>query len=241
VLGPASSRLEIPEPVPENQKGVPDNCQSGLEPADDSVDSDNGEYEGQSQESQGSHVSQESQEENKLEPHRNDKDLFAEWGEAQQPIGHEVRNSQASILKIIPVNTQSSGMIDYPERRTPAPVHISQNGFPSVVLSRSPAVLNSLATPAITPSHSKPTTPELESGGGEWPSSRRNMAIGLERSILAKACSLMWDWTIFVNPFPDPITLTEEVRRCWNDARRELGFPNFADATPPSNDQASYP
>jgi len=67
------------------------------------------------------------------------------------------------------------------------------------------------------------------------------MAIGLECSILAKACALMWNWMIFVNPFPDPITLTKLVCRCWNDARRELGFPNFADATPHSNDQASYP
>ena len=66
------------------------------------------------------------------------------------------------------------------------------------------------------------------------------MAIGLERIILAKACFLMWDWTIFVNPFPDPITLTEEVRRCWNNVGRELGFPNFADGSPHSNDQASY-
>ena len=82
--------------------------------------------------------------------------------------------------------------------------------------------------------------PELESGRGERPSSRRNIAIGLERSIQAKPCSLMWDWTILVNPFPDPITLTEEVRRGWNDGWRELGFPKFADATPHSNDQASY-
>jgi len=66
------------------------------------------------------------------------------------------------------------------------------------------------------------------------------MAIGLERSILAKASSLMWDWTIFVTPFADPIALTEEVHRCWNDARRELDFSNFADTTPHSNDQASY-
>jgi len=46
---------------------------------------------------------------------------------------------------------------------------------------------------------------------------------------------------IFVNPFPDPITLTEEVRTCWSDARIKLGFPDFADATPPSNNQVSYP
>jgi len=152
---------------------------------------------------------------------------------------HEVRNSQALILTITPGNTQSSSRIGYPGRRTPAPVHISKNRFPSVVLSRSPAVLNLVATPAITPSHSGPTMPELECGGRERPSSGWNMPIGLERSILAKGCSQMGDWTIFVNPFPDPIPLTKEVRRYWNNARRELGFPNFADTTPHSNDQAS--
>jgi len=73
--------------------------------------------------------------------------------------------------------------------------------------------------------------PELGSGGGERPSSKRNMAIGLERSILAKTCSLMRDRTILVNLFPDPITLTVDVNRCWNNAGRELGFPKFADAT----------
>jgi len=67
------------------------------------------------------------------------------------------------------------------------------------------------------------------------------MATGLERSILARTRDLMWDWTIFVNPFPDPITLTEEVRICWCEARTQLGFPHFADATLISNDQVSYP
>jgi len=211
VLGPARTRPEIPEPVLDNWGPVPANWEQGLELVDDSIDSDDGEYKGQSQKSQ---ESQESQEEHELQEHGDDEDLFADWKKTQRPIGHKVHNSQASILTITPGNTQSSSRIGYPGRRTPAPVHISQNGFPSVVLSGLPAVLNSLAIPAITPSHSEPTTPELESGGGERPSSRRNMAIGLERIILAEASSLMWDWTIFVNPFPDRITLTAEVRRC---------------------------
>jgi len=67
------------------------------------------------------------------------------------------------------------------------------------------------------------------------------MATGLEHTILARSRDLMWDWTNFVNAFPDPITLTEEVRTCWSDARTKSGFPDFADATPPSNDQVSYP
>lgn len=229
MLGPASSRLQIPEPIP-------DNPEQGQESAYDSIYSHDGEYEGNDGQSQ---ESQESQEENELEQDGDDEDLLADWG-AQRPIGNEFRNSQPSILTITPGNTQSSSrMIAYPVRRTPAPVHVSQNRFASAVLSRSPAVLNQLATPAITSSHSD-QIPELDSRGGERTSSRRNMAVGLERSILAKACSLMWDWAMFVNPFPDPITLTEEVRRCWNDARNELAFPNFADATLVSNDQVSY-
>ena len=58
------------------------------------------------------------------------------------------------------------------------------------------------------------------------------MATGLEHSILARSADLMWDWTIFVNPFPDPITVSEEVRACLREARTQLGCPEFADATP---------
>ena len=82
---------------------------------------------------------------------------------------------------------------------------------------------------------------EFDNRSGQQTSTRRNVAVGLERSILVKARDLMWDWTILVNPFPDPITLTEEVRRCYKDARSELGFPNLADATLPSTEQVCYP
>jgi len=50
----------------------------------------------------------------------------------------------------------------------------------------------------------------------------------------------MWDWTSIVNPFPDPITLTEEVHTCWSEAGTLLGFPDFGDATPASKDLVSY-
>jgi len=67
------------------------------------------------------------------------------------------------------------------------------------------------------------------------------MATGLERTILARSHDLMWHWTILVNPFPDTITLSVEVRTCLRNARTKLGFPDFADATPPSNEHVSYP
>jgi len=233
VLELASSRLQVPEPVLNHRQQV-------LESANESLDSNDGEYEGNDGQSE---ESEKSQQENELSRHGDDTDHQSAWG-AQRPIGREFLSSQRSILTITPGDTHSSSWtISYPGRRTPAPVRVSQNGYTSAIPSRSssPTVLNLLATPAITPSHPDPTMLELDSGGGQQASSRGNMATGLERGILASARDLMWDWTIFVNPFPDLITLTEEVRTCWSEARTQLGFADFADATPASNDQVSYP
>jgi len=231
VLELASSRLEVPEPVLNHREQV-------LESANDSLDSNDGEYEGHDGQSE---ESKESEKENELSQHGDDTDHQSAWG-AQIPIGHEFLSLQRLILTITPGNTESSSRrIIYPGRRTPAPVRVSQNSYTSAIPSRSPTVLNMLATPAITPSHPDPTMLKLDNAGGQQASSRRNMATGLEGSILARAHELMWDWTIFVNPFPDPITLTEEVRTCWSVARTQLGFSDFADATPASNHQVSYP
>jgi len=60
--------------------------EQGLEPADDSLDSDDRQYEGQSaesqqrQESQETLETQESAEEKELEPHEDDEYLFQDWG-----------------------------------------------------------------------------------------------------------------------------------------------------------------
>ena len=82
---------------------------------------------------------------------------------------------------------------------------------------------------------------EFDNGSGQRTNTRRNVAVGLERSILVKARDLIWDWTIFVNPYLDPITLMEEVHRCWKDGGSELGFPDFADATLPATEQVHCP
>jgi len=231
VLELASSRLEVPEPVLNHRQQV-------LESANESLDSNNGKSEGNDRQSE---ESEESEQENELSQHGDDTDHQSAWG-AQRLIGHKFLSSQHSILTITPGNTLSSSRrISYSGWRTPAPVPVSQNGYTSPIPSRSTPVLNLLATPAITPSYPHPTILELDGGGGQQASGRRNMATRLERSILARARDLMWDWTIFVNPFPDPITLTEEVRTCWSEARTQLGFPDLADATPASNDHVSYP
>ena len=70
-----------------------------------------------------------------------------------------------------------------------AKVRVSQNGFTSAIPSRSPTNLNLLAMPVITPSHPDPTVRELDSGGQQV-SRRRNMATGLEHTILARSYDL---------------------------------------------------
>ena len=78
---PASSRLQVREPVLYNGQQV-------LESVDESLDSNEGEYEGndgQSEESQES-------EENELGQHGDDMDHQSAWG-AQRPIGREFLHS----------------------------------------------------------------------------------------------------------------------------------------------------
>ena len=108
-------------------------------------------------------------------------------------------------------------------------------------LSWLPAALNPLATPVLTQTQSDPRMREFDDESGQRTSSRGNVAVGLVRSIQVKDLDRKWDWIIFVNPFPDPITLTEEPGMCWRDARSELGVPDFAAATLPSLEQVRYP
>ena len=215
----------------------------GQQPADDSMASDDGEYEdndGQSEVSEEEENGEnDKDDENVLEPGADDEDLSADWG-AQRPVENEFFSSQPSIITITPGHTRTSGgRVSYHEWRTPAPIRVSQHRTPAF-LSRLPAALNPLAIPVLTQTQSNPTMREFDDGSGQRTSSRRNVAVGLERSILVKARDLMWDWTIFVNPFPDPITLTAEVHTCWRDAQSELGFPDFADATLLSIEQVRY-
>jgi len=136
ILELASSRLEVPEPVLNHR-------QQGLESANQSLDSNDGEYEGNDGQSE---ESKEREEENELSQDGDDMDHQSAWG-AQSPIRREFLSSQRSILKITPGNTQgSSRRISYPGRRTPATVHLSQNGYTSAIPSPSSKVLNQPAT-----------------------------------------------------------------------------------------------
>ena len=186
------------------------------------MDSDDEEYEDNDGQSEGS----EEEEDNKngekdqdvLEPGADNVDLSADCG-AQRPVENEFLSSQPLIITMTPGHSQTSGgRAGYQERRTLAPIRVSQNRTPAF-LSRLPAALNPLATPVLTQTQSDPTMREFYNRSEQQTSSRRNVAEGLERSILVKARDLMSDWTIFVNRFPEPITLTEEGRSCWRDGR----------------------
>jgi len=246
---PTPSRPQIAEPAlaDDGQQLADDGQQwaeDGQHPADDSMDSDDGEYEDNDGQSEVSEEEEDNEngenDEDVLEPGADDEDLSADWG-AQRPVENEFLSSQPLIITITPWHSQTSGVrASYQERRTLAPIRVSQNRTPAF-LSQLPAALNPLATPVLTQTQSDPTMREFDNGSGQRTSCRPNVAVGLERSILVKARDLMWYWTIFVNPFPDPITLTEEVRSCWRDARTELGFPDFGNATLPSIEQVRYP
>jgi len=93
VREPASSRLQVPEPVLYNQQQV-------LESADESLDCNDGEYGGNDGQSKESTESKE----NELGQHGDDTDHASASG-AQTPIACEFFSSQRSILTITLGNT----------------------------------------------------------------------------------------------------------------------------------------
>jgi len=199
------------------------------------MDSHNEEYEGNASQ-RG-----ESGEADLIELDEDDEDETADQG-AQRPITtwHQSTGSQRSILTVRATPTESlDRRIGYPRRKTPGVGPITQNpptsGRPAVLRT----VSNVPVTAIPTPTHSGRATPEFDGTGLHVTRSRRNTAVGIELIIQTKAKEIIWDWTLFTNPFPDPITLTGVVADCWSDARLALGFEDFDDATPDSIDQVS--
>ena len=80
---------------------------------------------------------------------------------------------------------------------------------------------------------------EHENEDPQVTSSLRNTATGMELIIQKKACEIIWDITLFTDPFPDPITLNEMIEEGWRIARRELEFHSFGNVTPSSIEQVS--
>ena len=137
----------------------------GQQPADDSMPSDDGEYEDNDNESEVSKEEENGEngedDEDVLKPGADDEDLSADWG-AKRPVENEFLSLQPSIITITPGHTQTSdGRVSYHERRTPAPIRVSQNHTPAFLFWL-PAALNPLATPVLTQTQSDPTMREFD-------------------------------------------------------------------------------
>ena len=52
--------------------------------------------------------------------------------------------------------------------------------------------------------------------------SRRNTVTGVEGEILGVAKDLMLQYTLYVNPLPNPVALTSEVDSVWSRAQDKL-------------------
>ena len=199
-------RLEVPQPDSPHDRG------QVLEEEDDSMDSHHGEYEDNLN---GSHNRESEEEADLIELDEDDEDPVADLG-GQRPItGHEFE-SQRSIMTLTVTPTQRTG--SYPGRKTPGPRRVSPNCSGSILPGTRLPAGSSGVTPTLTPSQSRSATPELDPIAPVLTSSRRNTAVGIELVIQTKARELMWDWTLFTDPFPDPITLTEMIRKSWTDA-----------------------
>ena len=160
-------------------------------------------------------------------------DPLGDYG-PQRPIEteYEFVESQPSVISLSDTPTGRLDIrIGLPGRTTPAP-RVSRSRLTMLTNSSGdPSPAGSSIIP--TSAGSIPVTTRHEQAAIR---SRRSNAVGIELTIPNKARELMWDWKLFVNPFPDPITLTEKVHQCWSDARCILGLPNFPDAAPHLSD-----
>ena len=220
-----------PQPIttqlPEAQ--APDNEPEWEDAREESIDSQDAEYDDDG-------PSEESMEENAENAENAEDNLLGEYG-AQRPMEteYEFVESQPAVISLSDRPTGRTDIrIGLPGRKTPAP-RVSMSRFTMRTNSSgdpSPPGSSIIPTPAspipVIIQHQQPAI-----------RSRRNKAVGIELTIQNKARELMWESTLFVNPFPDPITLTEKVHQCWSDARRILGLPNSPDAAPHSCDQVS--
>lgn len=201
------------------------------DPAENSTDSRDGEYDDNG-----------SNEESMEEDIGSDDDIDLEDYGAQRPMTteYEFVESQPSTLNLSATPSQRSSIrIGLPGRITPAP-RVSRAPF-TVLRTSTPGDVSPVGS-VMAPTRAGPVTAATQQGqsaSSNLIGSRRNNAVGIELTIQSKARELMWDWALFVDPFPDPITLTEQVHQCWSDAWNKLGLPEFPDAASHSRGQVS--
>ena len=199
------------------------------EVGEDSMDTQDAEYDDDDS-------SEESMEEDTEDAEDAGNNLLGDYG-AQRPIEteYEFVESQPLVISLADWPTGTSDIQTGPPGRTKPASRVSRSLFTMLTNSSgdpSPAGSSIIPRPAgpipVTTQHEQPPI-----------RSRQNNAVGIELTIKNKARELMWDWPLFVNSFPDPITLTQKVYQCSSDVRRLLGLPNFPDTASHSSDQVS--
>jgi len=71
------------------------------------------------------------------------------------------------------------------------------------------------------------------------PSTRRNTVTGVEGEIVVVAKYLMLQYTLFVDPLPDPVTLMSAVHGAWSRAQDEIADAGNIEASEKSVDLVS--
>ena len=149
---------------------------------------------------------EESMKEDEEDAENVENDLLGDYG-AQRIIEteYEFVESQPSVISLSDTpTTRSDIQIGLPGQTTSAP-GVSRSCFTMLTnSSRDPSPARSGIIP--TPAGPIPAAIQHEQpAGSQLIRRRRNNAVGIELTIQNKACELMWDWTLFVNPFPDPM------------------------------------
>src|SRR5437588_12927978 len=135
-----------------------------------------------------------------------DEDIDLEDYGAQRPMTteYEFVESQTSTLDLSATPSQRSSIqIALPGRITPAP-QVSRAPF-TILRTSTPGDLSPVGS-VIATTRAGPVTAVMQQGqsaSSNLIGSRRNNVIGIELTVQSKARELMWDWALFVDPFPD--------------------------------------
>ena len=175
---------------------------------------------------------------------------------ADGTLSRQLRGSQTAErqgnheLRTVRISTTSGSQDTAFVRRTPAArVSIipgrayTPPTFPSSSTARysSPLGIPSVTTSGVR--SSSPPTGELSTPQPgrirRVTNSRRNTVTGVEGEIVGVAKYLMLQYTLFVDPLPDPVTLTSAVHSAWSRAQDEIADDGNIEASEKSLDLVS--
>ena len=175
---------------------------------------------------------------------------------ADGTLSRQLRGSQTAErqgnheLRTVRISTTSGSQDTAFVRRTPAArvsIIPGRAYTPPTFPSSSTAQYSSpLGIPSVTTSgvrSSSPPTGELSTPQPgrirRVTNSRRNTVTGVEGEIVGVAKYLMLQYTLFVDPLPDPVTLTSAVHSAWSRAQDEIADDGNIEASEKSLDLVS--